>query len=50
MLTRLDLTDRPDAGGLAGVLPRATVDVEAATHLVRPIVEAVRVGGARAVR
>ena len=52
MLTRLDLTARPATGpaGLAGVLPRAAVDVEAATHLVRPTVEAVRRDGAAAVR
>jgi histidinol dehydrogenase len=50
VLTRLDLTDRPSAGGLSGVLPRAAVDVEAATHQVRPIVEAVRRDGAAAVR
>ena len=52
MLTRLDLTDRPATGpaGLVGVLPRAAVDVEAATHLVRPTVEAVRRDGAAAVR
>jgi histidinol dehydrogenase len=50
VLTRLDLTDRPSAGGLAGVLPRAAVDVAAATHLVRPTVEAVRERGAAAVR
>ena len=52
MLTRLDLTDRPasGAGRLAGALPRAAVDVEAATHLVRPTVEAVRRDGAAAVR
>ena len=52
MLTRLDLTDRPvsGAGGLAGVLPRAAVDVESATRLVRPTVEAVRRDGAAAVR
>jgi histidinol dehydrogenase len=50
VLTRLDLTDRPTAGGLAGVLPRAAVDVESATHAVRPIVEAVREHGADAVR
>jgi histidinol dehydrogenase len=49
VLTRLDLTEQP-AAGLAGVLPRALVDVEAATHLVRPIVEAVRRDGAEAVR
>jgi histidinol dehydrogenase len=50
VLTRLDLTDRPAGGGLAGVLPRAAVDVEAATHLVWPTVEAVRTDGAAAVR
>jgi histidinol dehydrogenase len=52
VLTRLDLTDRPvsGAGGLAGVLPRAAVDVESATRLVRPTVEAVRRDGAAAVR
>jgi histidinol dehydrogenase len=50
VLTRLDLTDRPTAGGLAGVLPRAAIDVEAATHLVRPTVQAVRERGADAVR
>jgi histidinol dehydrogenase len=53
VLTRLDLTARPAttaAGGLAGVLPRAAVDVEAATHAVRPIIEAVRERGADAVR
>jgi histidinol dehydrogenase len=50
VLTRLDLTGRRSAGGLAGVLPRAAVDVEAATHLVRPTVEAVRERGADAVR
>ena len=53
MLTRLDLTDRPTTSGpagLAGVLPRAAVDVEAATQLVRPTVEAVRRDGAAAVR
>ena len=52
MLTRLDLIARPATGpaGLAGVLPRAAVDVEAATHLVRPTVEAVRRDGAAAVR
>ena len=50
MLTRLDLRDRPAGAGLAGVLPRAAVDVEAATHAVRPIVDAVRGRGAAAVR
>jgi len=52
VLNRLDLTDRTATGpaGLAGVLPRADVDVEAATHLVRPTVEAVRRDGVTAVR
>ena len=53
MLNRLDLTGRPTTGGragLAGDLPRAAVDVEAATQLVRPTVEAVRRDGAAAVR
>jgi histidinol dehydrogenase len=50
VLTRLDLRDRPPGAGLAGVLPRAEVDVEAATHAVRPIVDAVRERGADAVR
>ena len=50
MLTRLDLRDRPPGAGLAGVLPRAEVDVEAATQAVRPIVDAVRERGADAVR
>lgn len=53
MLTRLDLRAGLPAGGaagLAGVLPRAAVDVEAATHAVRPIVAAVRERGAAAVR
>jgi histidinol dehydrogenase len=50
VLTRLDLTDRPSAGGLAGVLPRAAVDLEAVSQLVRPTLEAVRAGGADAVR
>ena len=50
MLTRLDLRRRPSGSGLAGVLPRAAVDVEAATHAVRPIVEAVAARGAEAVR
>ena len=50
MLTRLDLTDRPSAGGLVGVLPRAAVDLEAVSELVRPTLEAVRAHGADAVR
>lgn len=50
MLNRLDLRDRPPGAGLRGVLPRAAVDVESATHAVRPIVEDVRDRGAAAVR
>ena len=50
MLTRLDLTDRPAAAGLTGVLPRAAIDVESATHAVRPVLDAVRERGAAAVR
>jgi histidinol dehydrogenase len=53
VLRRLDLRDRPATGGpaaLRGVLPRAAVDVEAATHAVRPVVEAVRERGLDAVR
>ena len=49
MLTRIDL--RGDRTGTAGAsLPRARLDVEAATDAVRPICEAVRTGGAAAVR
>ena len=49
MLTRIDL--RGDRTGSAGTaLPRARLDVEAATDAVRPICEAVRTGGAAAVR
>jgi len=56
VLTRLDLRDRPSGAGpsgpsgLAGVLPRAAVDVEAATHAVRPVLDEVRDRGAEAVR
>jgi histidinol dehydrogenase len=50
VLTRLDLTDRPARARLAGVLPRAAVDVESAVEAVRPVVEAVRQRGAAAVR
>ena len=49
MLTRIDLRGgRHDAG--AGLLPRARLDVEAATSAVRPVCDAVRTGGAAAVR
>jgi len=53
VLTRLDLRTGPAAGSpaaLAGVLPRAEADVQAATRAVRPIVEAVAARGAEAVR
>lgn len=50
MLTRLDLRGRPLGPGLAGVLPRAAVDVEAVLPVVRPVVDAVRERGAAAVR
>jgi histidinol dehydrogenase len=56
VLTRTDLRalpDRPPAGfghRLAGVLPRAAVDVRSATDAVRPVVEAIRTRGLAAVR
>ncbi len=56
MLTRTDLRalpDLPPAGlghRLAGVLPRAALDVRSATEAVRPVVEAVRTQGLAAVR
>ena len=54
MLTRVDLRGKPaeslDARTLAGQLPRAELDVEAATALVRPVCEDVRARGAEAVR
>jgi len=50
----IDLRGRPAAAlnreNLAGVLPRATLDVEAAVEKVRPICEDVRKRGAAAVR
>ena len=49
MLTRIDLRGRRDAD-LRTVLPRAAVDVADAVELVRPVVEAVRLRGADAVR
>ncbi|MDQ1704394.1 MAG: histidinol dehydrogenase [Frankiaceae bacterium] len=49
MLTRIDLRgSRREAAG--AVLPRARLDVDAATAAVRPVCEAVRTGGAAAVR
>ena len=50
MLNRTDLRDRvPSAAELRATLPRAEVDVEAALHQVRPVVDAVRERGAEAV-
>lgn len=50
MLRRLDLRadPLPRTAALRGLLPRAEVDVDAALHQVRPIVEAVRERGAEA--
>ncbi len=54
MLSTIDLRGQPAATltreNLTGVLPRARLDVEAATELVRPICEDVRQRGAAAVR
>ena len=51
MITRLDLRGRTlSTRELVAALPRAEVDVDAATHLVTPILEAVRTGGAAALR
>jgi len=53
-LRRIDLRGRPSSSlsrtELAGVLPRAATDVEAAVALVRPICDDVRSRGAEAVR
>jgi histidinol dehydrogenase len=52
--TTIDLRGRDAAGltraALSGVLPRATLDVEHAVDLVKPVTEDVRVRGAAAVR
>ncbi len=51
MITRLDLRGRTlTPRELRAVLPRAEVDVQAATHLVMPTLEAVRTRGAAALR
>jgi histidinol dehydrogenase len=51
MLTRVDLrAGTPDRATLRGLLPRAAVDVVAATATVEPIVEDVRERGVAAVR
>jgi histidinol dehydrogenase len=50
MLTRIDLRERvPTAAELRATLPRAEIDVDAALHQVRPVVEAVRERGVEAV-
>jgi histidinol dehydrogenase len=51
VITRLDLRGRTlSTRELEAALPRAEVDVDAATHLVAPILEAVRTHGAAALR
>lgn len=51
MLSRLDLRGRSlSVRALSGVLPRAELDVDAAVHQVRPLVEDVRMRGAEALR
>jgi histidinol dehydrogenase len=51
VLTRVDLrSGPPDRAALRGLLPRAAVDVAAATATVEPIVADVRARGAEAVR
>ena len=54
MISRIDLRGRASAqlskSSLAGVLPRAATDVEAAATLVRPVCDDVRRRGAQAVR
>lgn len=51
MITRLDLRGRTlSTRELVAALPRAEVDVDAATHVVAPILAAVRTDGAAALR
>ena len=54
MISRIDLRGRAPGqltrAALAGVLPRAATDVEAAAALVRPVCDDVRRRGAPAVR
>jgi len=50
MIRRIDLRGAADAVDYRAVVPRAELDVEAATHQIRPVVEAVRNRGAEAVR
>jgi histidinol dehydrogenase len=49
MIRRIDLRGADGAVDYRAVVPRAELDVEAATHLIRPVVEAVRDRGAEAV-
>jgi len=49
MIRRIDLRGQ-QAADYRAVVPRAELDVEGATHLIRPVVEAVRDRGAAAVR
>jgi histidinol dehydrogenase len=54
VISRIDLrgreSDQLSRTALAGILPRATTDVEAASTLIRPVCDDVRRRGARAVR
>jgi histidinol dehydrogenase len=50
VLNVIDLRGSAVAGDVRGLLPRAALDVSGAVEQVRPIVEAVRDGGAEAVR
>ena len=50
MLRRIDFRGGLPVSGLAGVLPRAALDVESAVAVVRPVVEDVRARGGAAVR
>jgi histidinol dehydrogenase len=50
VLNVIDLRGSAVAGDVRGLLPRAALDVPGAVEQVRPIVEAVRDGGAEAVR
>jgi histidinol dehydrogenase len=54
VISRIDLRGRAPGGlsrtALAGVLPRAATDVEAAVARIRPVCDDVRVRGAQAVR
>jgi len=54
VLSRVDLRGRPltslDRKGLAGLLPRAQLDVAAALEVIRPVCADVRQRGSEAVR